>query len=361
MSVIGVLGGGQLVRMLALAGVPLGMRFVFLDPKHDACAASLGEFLCGDYDDCEKLAHLAELADVVTYEFENVPEKSIECIVGRVPVFPGAVSLSACRDRLREKKLFKKAGIPTTVFEPVASLEDLKNAAAKIGLPAVLKTRTLGYDGKGQAVLRGPDDITAAWARLGGVPLILEKFAAFQREVSMICVRGLKGEIVFYPLTENVHKDGILHFSRIRPGDGFEAKAREYAGRLLEELAHVGVLVLELFCVGEELLANEIAPRVHNSGHWTINGAETSQFENHIRAILDLPLGGTGAKGSVAMVNFVGRLPEMGKVLAVPGAKLHIYGKEPRPCRKLGHATVVAGTEKELDAALEMLLALGKE
>lgn len=358
--IIGVVGAGQLARMLALAGLPLGLRFVFLDPAAQACAVPLGAHLHGGYDDREQLARLAERADVVTYEFENVPEESIEFLSRRVPVFPDAASLTIARDRLREKTLFQKLGIPSPPFAMVDSLAALRQAVAEIGLPAVLKTRTLGYDGKGQAVLRRPEDLGPAWVRLGGVPLVLEGFVHFQREVSVIGVRGRTGEAAFYPLAENVHRDGILRLSRSRPGDPLQAQAQAYAQRLFDHLDYVGVLVLELFQVGDTLVANEMAPRVHNSGHWTIEGAETSQFENHLRAILGLPLGGVGPVGYAAMVNFIGALPDSAQVLTVPGAHLHLYDKEPRSGRKLGHATVRARDEQDLHAGLKRMLPTGE-
>jgi len=348
--IVGIVGGGQLARMLALAGVPLGLRFVFLDPAEDACAAPLGEHLCGAYDDPALLARLAETCDVVTYEFENVPESSIEFLSSRVAVYPGARALATARDRLNEKSLFQELGIPTVPFVAVDSREALQQAVAKTRLPAVLKTRTLGYDGKGQYVLRAEADIDKAWQTLGGVPLILEGFANFQREVSIIAVRGQDGEIRFYPLAENVHRDGILHLSRSRPNDPMQSQAEQYALRLMERLDYVGVMALELFDTGEGLLANEMAPRVHNSGHWTIEGAVTSQFENHLRAILGLPLGCTEALGHAAMVNFIGEMPEVGEIMALPHVYLHSYDKRPRPGRKVGHATVRVANESELNA-----------
>lgn len=358
MSTVGVVGGGQLARMLALAGAPLGLSFVFLDPAPDPCAAALGEHLCGAYDDPEQLAELASRADVVTYEFENVPEASIRFLADHVTVFPSAAPLAVARDRLEEKQLFRQLGIATPPFATVDTLADLERAVQTIGLPAVLKTRTLGYDGKGQYVLRQSDDVAIAWESLGGVPLILEGFVSFQREISIIGVRSRNGKSAFYPVAENVHRDGILRLSRSRPNDPSAAQARHYLERLLDRLDYVGVLALELFQVGDSLLANEMAPRVHNSGHWTIEGAVTSQFENHLRAVLGLPLGSTAATGFAAMVNFIGELPAAADVLTVPGAHLHIYGKEPRPGRKIGHATVCAASERELAPGLETLLQL---
>jgi len=359
MTTVGLVGGGQLARMIALAGVPLGLQFVFLDPSPDACAAGLGQHLCGGYDDRDKLAELARRADVVSYEFENVPEHSVAFLAEHVPVFPNAHSLATARDRLREKALFDELGIPTPRYAPIRSLDDLKRCASDIGFPAVLKTCTLGYDGKGQAVLRGPDDLDDAWARLGASsPLVFESFVDFSREVSIIGVRGKNGETAFYPLSENLHRGGILRVSQSRAGDPITALAQDYCRRLLDHLGYVGVLAVELFQVGDTLLANEMAPRVHNSGHWTIEGAEISQFENHLRAILGLALGKTDAIGRVAMVNFIGGTPDPADVLAVPGAHLHLYDKEPRPGRKVGHATLRADNGPDLEAGLERLVAL---
>ena len=356
--IVGIVGGGQLARMLALAGYPLGLEFVFLDPTPDACAAPLGQHLRGGYDDQTLLARLAERADVVTYEFENVPVESVEFLAGLATVHPNAKALAAARDRSAEKALFRELGIPTPPFTAVDTRADLDRAAAKIGLPAVLKTRTLGYDGKGQAVLRNAGDLDAAWARLGGARLILEGFVPFDREVSVIAVRGRNGETLFYPLAENTHQDGVLRLSASRPGDPMQALAEGYARRLLDALEYVGVLALELFQAGETLLASEMAPRVHNSGHWTIEGAETSQFENHLRAILGLPLGATAPVGYAAMVNFIGAMPDAGRVLALPGAHWHAYGKQARSGRKLGHATLRADSRQDLQAGLDHLLAL---
>lgn len=359
--IVGILGGGQLARMLALAGYPLGLEFVFLDPAPNASAASLGKHLCGGYDDLALLAGLAEQADVVTYEFENVPQESVTFLSERITVHPNGHALAVARDRLHEKTLFRKLGIPTPPFAKVDTRADLECAVAEIGLPAVLKTRTLGYDGKGQAVLWCPGDLDTAWRHLGGMPLILEGFIPFDREISVIAVRGLNGETRFYPLTENTHRDGVLLLSSSRPGDPMQQLAQDYARRLLDTLEYVGVLALELFQVRDALLANEMAPRVHNSGHWTIEGAETSQFENHLRAILGLPLGATAPVGYAAMANFIGMIPETGRVLALPGAHLHTYSKEVRPDRKLGHATLRAQDQQTLQDGLRRLLVLAQQ
>lgn len=356
--IVGIVGGGQLARMLSLAGHALGLKFVFLDPAPDACAAPLGEHLCGDYDDPALLARLAARTDILTYEFENVPEKSAEFLASRATIHPNAGALAAARDRWSEKTLFRELGIPTPPFEKVNTRADLACAVARIGLPAVLKTRTMGYDGKGQAILRSTSDLDAAWARLGGVDLIVEGVVRFDREVSIIAVRGRKGETRFYPLAENTHQDGILRVSASCPGDPMQVPAENYARRLLDQLNYVGVIALELFQTDTTLLASEMAPRVHNSGHWTIEGAQTSQFENHLRAILGLPLGITAPVGYAAMVNFISTMPDAGAVLAVPGMHLHAYGKQARTGRKLGHATLWADKREDLRFRLDQLFAL---
>ena len=355
---LGIVGGGQLARMMALAAAPLGVRCRVLEPAADACAAPAAERICAAYDDEDGLRRLAEDADCVTFEFENVPVASLDYLVDHAPVFPPPKALATARDRLVEKNLFNELGIPTADFRAVDTRDDLAAAVAALGLPAVLKTRTLGYDGKGQTVLREAADADAAWNALGGVPLILEAFVPYAREVSLIAVRGRAGASVFYPLSENSHRAGILHLSLSRANDLMQAPAQEYARRLLNALEYVGVLALELFEVNGELLANEFAPRVHNSGHWTIEGAETSQFENHLRAVLGQPLGRTEAIGAAAMVNFIGRLPSREAVLRLPGVHLHEYGKALRPGRKVGHATLRAKDEPSLRAQLPSLLAL---
>jgi 5-(carboxyamino)imidazole ribonucleotide synthase len=357
---VGIIGAGQLARMLALAGYPLGLKFAFLDPAPDACAASLGEHLCGNYDDPELLAKLAAGADVLTYEFENVPDKSVVSLSGFATVHPNAGALATARDRAAEKALFSDLGIPVPPHALVDTRADLDRAVAAIGLPAVLKTRTLGYDGKGQAVLRNASEVEAAWAQLGGAHLILEGFVSFDREVSVIAVRGRNKETRFYPLAENTHRDGVLRLSVSVAGDAMQKTAEQYAARLLDRLDYVGVIALELFQRGDTLLANEMAPRVHNSGHWTIEGAQTSQFENHLRAILGLPLGATDALGCAAMVNFIGSMPDSAAVLAIPGAHLHDYGKQARAGRKLGHATLRADNRRELRCGLDQLISLAR-
>jgi len=354
--IVGILGGGQLARMIALAGHPLGLRFLVLDPAADCCAAPLATHLRGDYDDPALLDRMAREADVITYEFENVPAQSVARLAALRSVHPAAAALEAAQDRLREKRLFRQLGIDTAPFAAVESRAELEEAVREIGLPAVLKTRRFGYDGKGQAVLRAQADLDRAWTELGGMPLILEGFVPFERELSILAVRGSDGAVAFWPLAENKHRNGILHLSHCRPDEPLQGQAEAYARRLLEETDYVGVVAVELFQCGEQLIANEFAPRVHNSGHWTIEGAETSQFENHLRAVCGLPLGTTAPVGRAAMLNFIGALPPREKVLALDGVHLHDYGKAERPGRKVGHATVRADDKAALAARLERLL-----
>ena len=358
---IGVLGGGQLGRMIALAGYPLGQRFVFLDPGGESCAGHVGSLRVGRYDDEERLQEIARKSVVVTYEFENVPVASARFLAELVPVYPPPRALEVSQDRLTEKDFFASLGIPTPGYAAVSSKEELAAAVAKLGLPAVLKTRRFGYDGKGQWILRKEEDVDAAWEALGAAQLILEAFVPFVREVSILAVRSTTGETAFYPLVENVHRDGILRTSCPKSDawtPELQARAEAYAAKVLNELGYVGVLAIELFDTGSELVVNEMAPRVHNSGHWTIEGAETSQFENHVRAILGLPLGSTRMVGVSAMLNAIGRLPPREAILATPGAHLHAYGKDAAPGRKVGHVTVRADDEKTLADVVAKLLPL---
>ncbi len=356
---IGVIGGGQLGRMLALAGTPLGMRFAFLDPAPDACAQDLGEHIRADYGDQAHLRQLADEVDLVTFEFESVPAETVAFLSQFVPVYPSASALRIARDRWFEKSMFKDLGIPTPDFADIQSQADLDAAVAAIGLPAVLKTRTLGYDGKGQKVLRKAEDVSGAFAELGSVPCILEGFVPFSGEVSLIAVRARDGETRFYPLVHNTHVNGILNLSVASSAHPLQALAEDYVGRVLEKLNYVGVLAFEFFEVDGGLKANEIAPRVHNSGHWTIEGAECSQFENHLRAVAGLPLGATRKVGESAMLNFIGQVPDVSRVLAIQDCHLHHYGKAFKAGRKVGHATLRSADRATLDRqimALETLI-----
>jgi 5-(carboxyamino)imidazole ribonucleotide synthase len=357
---IGVLGGGQLGRMMALAGVPLGLEFCFLDPSSHAPAARLGEHICADYNDVAALQLFAKDLDAVTYEFENVPAETAQFLEERAPLHPPQSALQTAQDRIVEKTFLKELGVPTPPFRAASTREELDSAIEEIGAPAVLKTRRFGYDGKGQFVLRDARDAEKAWRELGGVPLILEGFVEFSRELSLICVRAQNGETAFYPLVENEHENGILRES-IAPAPNSEELqilAEKHAARVLAALNYVGVLTIEFFQCGDELIANEMAPRVHNSGHWTIEGAACSQFENHLRAVCGLPLGATKTRGACAMLNILGELPDTSRVLAIPGAHLHLYDKAPQPGRKIGHITVCEEDENALHAKLKTLRAL---
>ena len=337
---VGILGGGQLARMIALAGYPLGLQFIILDPDADAGAVKLGEHLHGNYDDQKLLTELAAKADVITYEFENVPSDVATFLSDHTTVYPGPNALAIAQDRLTEKSFFHDLDIPTAEYAAVNSLEDLKQAMNDITYPAILKSRRMGYDGKGQVILKSQDQLKKAWESMQNAPSIVEGFVPFQREVSMIAARRPNGSCNFYPLSENKHDGGILRVSECCLDDPLQQQAEEFVSRLLTALDYVGVIALELFDVDGKLLANEFAPRVHNSGHWTIEGAETSQFENHLRAILDLPLGSTKAVGHAAMVNFIGGLPKSREVLQINNAHLHLYDKVPRKGRKVAHATI---------------------
>jgi 5-(carboxyamino)imidazole ribonucleotide synthase len=355
---IGVLGGGQLGRMLALAGYPLGLRFRFFDPSPQAPAGHLAELISANYDNLKALERFAAGLELATYEFENVPAASAHFLTDRVPVYPPPKALEAAQDRLAEKTLFRRLGIPVPAFAPVNTLSELKNALEEVGLPAVLKTRRLGYDGKGQFVLRQQEDFNRAWEKIGGPPLLLEGLVPFERELSILAVRGKDGKSCFYPIIENHHRDGILRLS-LAPAPALtpalQTQAENHAIRVLNALDYVGVLAIELFQHEGRLLANEMACRVHNSGHWTIEGAATSQFENHLRAICGLPLGVTATLGCSAMLNLIGTTPEPREVLAIPDTHLHLYGKLARPGRKLGHMTIRTDNQRTLEARLEQL------
>jgi 5-(carboxyamino)imidazole ribonucleotide synthase len=350
--------------MLALAGYQLGVEFRFFDPNSGAPVGQIGELIAADYGDQKALERFLDGIDVVTYEFESIPLSTVRFVAERVKVFPPVAALETAQDRLLEKSLFQQLRIPTPQFAPVDSLDELHSAVARIGYPGVLKTRRMGYDGKGQVVIRDAASVEKAWKRLGGSRLLLEQYVSFQHELSVIGVRDQAGREAFYPPIENLHREGVLRRS-IAPAQEttpeITALAIEYSRRLMARLEYVGVLALELFSIDGELLANEIAPRVHNSGHWTIEGAETSQFENHLRAVLSLPLGATTLRGRSVMLNILGHIPPVEAVLAVKGAHLHLYGKAPTEKRKLGHVTLVAQSEEPLDQRIrELVGALGQ-
>ncbi len=358
---VGILGGGQLGRMLALSAHSLGVRTACLDPDPAASCGQVTRQVVGGYDDLTAAQRLAELVDRVTFEFESVPAATAAALARERPVFPPVAALAITQDRFREKRLCESLGIPVAAYAVVDRPEDLAGAIERVGLPARLKARRLGYDGRGQARVLEPAEADAAWLAAGGGPALLEREIAFSRELSVLAVRDPAGAIACYPPVENRHEAGLLRLS-LAPapglGAGLRAEAEALAARLLVALDHVGVLAVECFEVDGRLLVNELAPRVHNSGHWTIEASETSQFENHLRAGLGWPLGGTAMRGAAAMVNCIGQAVDPAAVLGLPGCHLHWYGKAIRPGRKLGHVTVVASSEPELWSRIRAVAAL---
>ncbi|MAM00548.1 5-(carboxyamino)imidazole ribonucleotide synthase [Hydrocarboniclastica marina] len=345
---IGILGAGQLGRMLALAGYPLDHQCVFYDLSGSP-SAGIGEII--DDPDGSRLDEFLDKVDRVTYEFEHLPLEVVRQIADQKPLFPGVKSLAVCQNRAEEKALFERLSIPTAAYRLVSTAEELAEAAESLGCPVVAKSVTEGYDGKGQAVIRDPREASGAWERIGHKMLLVEAFVDFSRELSIIAARGQDGEVAIYPMAENVHVDGILRYS-FAPAPNLctevAAEAEAFIKMLLDELGHVGVLTLELFETPDGLMANEMAPRVHNSGHWSIEGATTSQFENHLRAVAGLPLGDTVAHRPTCMINIIGKAGNDEDLLRLPYAHLHRYGKAEREGRKIGHVTVQADSYEEL-------------
>jgi 5-(carboxyamino)imidazole ribonucleotide synthase len=348
MTKVGILGAGQLGRMLALAGYPLGMGFRFFDPVSDSPASQLADHVTAEYTDQSALDHFAHGLDMVTYEFENVPVDAVRYLERSVPVYPPPIALEKGQDRFVEKSFFRELGIPVPQF----GIE-----TESISFPSVVKTRRMGYDGRGQAVLSSQEDIhnEEVSELLAHQDVIVEEFIPFDRELSIIAVRNRSGETAFYPLIENHHVDGILRKSIVtgRISSELQMQAEKYAKAVMDALNYAGVLTIEFFEKGGQLVANEMAPRVHNSGHWTINGAVTSQFENHLRAVSDAALGGTSPLGVCAMVNLIGKVPDVEAILKIEGAHLHLYDKQPKPKRKLGHVTFVEKDMKTLQKKLD--------
>lgn len=353
---IGIVGAGQLGRMMALAGIPLGLEFTMYDRSDDVPGAAVADLVIGAFDDGRKLARFARGVDVVTFDWENVPVESARAIARIRPVWPPPRALEVAQDRLSEKRMFAKLGIPVAPYAAVDTAQGLARAIAALGAPGILKTRRLGYDGKGQARIRRARDAEAAFAQLAGQPLIYERFVNFSREVSLLAARGRDGSVACYPLAENEHANGILALTRAPFRDAALQRAAERNHRrLFHALGYVGVLCVEYFVERGRLVANEMAPRVHNSGHWSIEGAETSQFENHVRAVAGLPLGSTATRGHAVMVNVIGRKPRAAGLLAQPGLHWHDYGKAPRPGRKLGHVTFVTAGRARRDRVARQL------
>ncbi len=345
---IGIIGAGQLGRMMALAAYPLGARIVFLDQGEKSPGGQIGRILTANLDDAAAMLRLAEAVDVVTIDIENVPVEVLDAVANRVNLYPPAAAIAAAQDRLTEKELFASLAIPTVPFVAITHTEDLDRAAT-LGWPLVLKTRRLGYDGRGQHLVRSRAELESAWRELGNVPAIAEAWIRFDREVSLVGVYGANNERRFYPLAENVHREGQL-YSTVAPFDDpqLQAMAENWLNAVADRFRYRGVLTVEFFHTDGGLLVNEMAPRVHNSGHWTIEGAETSQFENHIRAVLGWPLGSTAPRGHAAMLNLIGSLPPAQQLLAIPGLHFHDYGKSARAARKVGHCTIVDSDRQRL-------------
>jgi 5-(carboxyamino)imidazole ribonucleotide synthase len=355
---VGIVGAGQLGRMLALAGYPLGLDFLFLDPSQHPPAARVAPVLRGDFTDHSLLMELSRRSEALTFDWENISVEALRALPRKTRICPPVRALATAQDRVSEKRLFERLRIPTTRWRSVSSHAQLLRALRDIGLPAVIKTRRLGYDGKGQALVRTREDAERAWLQLGAAPLLYEEWIPFDCEVSVIGARSGRGEIVVYPLNGNVHSQGILRLTRAPFGPPrWQQLAARYLKQVLTHFRYTGILAIEFFVRGGKLIANEMAPRVHNSGHWTLEGATTSQFENHLRAILNLPLGSAQAVGFSAMLNLIGELPSRDKYLAIPGLHWHDYGKQPRPGRKLGHCTLVERDAPARDRKARQLLA----
>ncbi len=369
-ATIGILGGGQLGRMLAIAARRLGCAVAVLDPDPRAPAAAVADrHVIAAYGDLDAASALAASVDVVTFEFENVPAEVLAALEARVPVRPSARSLKTCRHRGREKDFLASLGLPLAPYRRVESAAEALAAARELGAPAVLKTAEEGYDGKGQRRISAPEEAPAAFAALGARPAVLEAFVRFEAELSLVAARSLDGEVRAYPLLRNTHANHVLDLTTSPAGvDGrLEARAAEFATSVLTALDHVGVLCVELFLVEGDLWVNELAPRVHNSGHGTLEAAVTDQFEQHLRAVLGLPLGDSSLVSPFAMANLLGDLWSAGEpnwrgALAEPGVRLHLYGKgEPRPGRKMGHLTALgASPEAAGDAVRRARAALGR-
>ncbi len=339
--------------MMALAAYPLGIRCTFLDQSATSPGAQVAPALVGPLEDPALLEQLASTSDVLTFDWENISGEALAPLERLTAIRPPRAALEVSQDRLHEKALFARLKIPVAEHAAVDTREDLLRAAKKLGTPGILKTRRMGYDGKGQCAIPGQKDVDGAWELMGRSGLVYERFQRFSREVSLVSARSLAGDVVHYPLSVNSHAGGILRYSRAPYANArLERTARSYMRRVMSALDYVGVLTIEFFVVGGRLVANEMAPRVHNSGHWTIEGCVTSQFENHLRAICGLALGSTRPLGHAAMVNFLGGMPSRERLLTIEGLAFHDYGKQPRPGRKLGHCTILRARPGDRDRAL---------
>lgn len=357
---VGIIGGGQLALMLAQSVQKLGVRCTVLDPNDQCCANAVCEQIVGEYDDPDALRQLAECSEVVTYEFENVPAAAGEVIRPLRPIHPNPDALGYAQDRHLERSMFLELDIAIPIYRAVDDVASLEAALDELGTPAILKARSLGYDGKGQVLINNPGNAAEAFETIGSVPAILDQFVEFERELSIVATRSVGGDIAYYPLSENVHRGGILRVSKAPARDVSQHlvdQAQHAARQILNRFEYVGTLAVEFFQIGTgadaTLVANEIAPRVHNTGHWTIEGAQTSQFENHMRAVMGMQLGSAAPIGCSAMVNIIGDEPRKGALESMPEAHVHMYGKSPRAGRKIGHVTLNALSEPQLDALLE--------
>lgn len=356
---LGVLGGGQLARMMALAAYPLGIRTFCLDPSAEACAGQVADLTVASYDDKDAIAAFLAQVDVVTIETENIPLDCVSQVMKSHAFYPPIKALEISQDRYLEKKFLQSLGIATPEFYVIHSEQELAQRMRELGFPALLKTRRFGYDGKGQYLIKSEEDITKSWNLLKDHALILESFISFHSEYSLIAVRNKHGAIAFYPMNKNYHNEGILRTTEVlRDGHPLEQKARDQVSKIIESLNYVGVFTIEYFYDGEDLIANEMAPRVHNSGHWTIEGACTSQFEQHLRALFDLPLGSTDVLGHCFMVNCLGEMTSLIETLNISHAHYHDYGKSKKPNRKVGHVTLVDGSPERFEKKKSTLLGL---
>ena len=351
---IGILGGGQLAQMLILAGVPLGLEFLVFTPEVTQTTRFLAEHIEAAYDDMAALDAFAAAADVITFETESIPLATIDYLKQKTPVWPDSNAIKNTQDRLLEKKLFLALGIPTNQFIKIDTLDDVKIAADQLGYPFIIKSRCDGYDGKNQIRVMNPSDLKGVVIEM---PSIAEAFVDFDREVSLIAARAFSGDVVVYDLCENVHRDGILQTTTVREHDPIQQIAISYMTDVMQHLNYLGVLTIEFFVKDNALIANEMAPRVHNSGHWTIEGAVTSQFENHLRAITAFSLGQAATRSPAVMINLTSEMPSPEKILDIPFAHLHDYRKAPRLKRKLGHVTVVAPDSNRLARSVDSVLA----